>query len=93
MKEGDILFETGIGKLDNEWLWRARGHELERFCRAHEPDWLPLDENGWLSVGSYKTRRAAERDLKDFEDDFTEFLQEEIPGLEIKKASDPRSLN
>jgi hypothetical protein len=84
MKEGDTLFEAGIGKL---------GHGLEEFCQRHEPDWLPLDADGWLNVGPYKTIRAAERGLKDFEEDFLEFLQEKFPGLEFKNAPDPRSLN
>jgi hypothetical protein len=38
-----------------------------------------------LFPGSLARASTAERDLRDFEDDFTEFLQEEIPGLEIKK--------
>jgi len=93
MKEGDILFEVGIGKLDDEWFWRTRGHGLEEFCESYEPDWLPLDADGSLSVGPYKTRLAAERGLNEFEEDFLEFLQEKFPGLEIKNAPDPRSLN
>jgi|APPan5920702856_1055754.scaffolds.fasta_scaffold106744_1 hypothetical protein len=85
MKEGDTLFECGIGRSEEGFLWHARGHGLEEFCRTREPDWPPLDAEGWLNVGPFKTKKAAEQNLKNFEDDFVEFLQEKFPELEIKK--------
>ena len=94
MKEDDRLFEADVVKSGNKWFWRARAHGLEEFCRAREPDWLPLDAAGWLNVGPYKTRWAAGRDLKDFEEEFRDFLQQEkLPGLKIKNAPDPSLLS
>jgi len=56
--------------------------------------------SGWQRIGVVisvfggdRTRLAAERGLNEFEEDFLEFLQEKFPGLEIKNAPDPRSLN
>lgn len=93
-----MLFECGIGvyELGNgrkEWFWRARSHHLERFCQTHRPDWLPLDADDSIGVGPFKTKRAAEHDLEEFEGEFKDFLQTEFPDLEIYDAPDPRSLS
>jgi hypothetical protein len=93
MKEGGTLFEIGLGTSDNKWIWRARGHWLEEFCETREPDWLPLDQDGWIYVGPYKTKQAAERGLQDFQENFEEFLRKKFPDLGIKNVPDPRSMS
>jgi hypothetical protein len=46
-----------------------------------------------IGVGPFKTKRAAEHDLEEFEGEFKDFLQTEFPDLEIYDAPDPRSLS
>ena len=92
------LFESAIGRIEQEngrkgWAWRAKGYGVEKFCQTHRPDWLPLDADGWLAVGPFKTERAALRDLEEFESEFQEFLQTEFRDLEIEDAPDPRTLS
>jgi hypothetical protein len=96
MEVGDRLFECHVGRGisglhgGRVWFWCARGHGLEKFCRAYGSR---LSDDGWLYVGSFKTERAAKRDLKKFEEAYNEFLQKEFPGLELKDAPDPRTLS
>src|SRR5262249_33377408 len=46
----------------------ARGYELEKFLATYEPGWLPLtNADKSLSVGPFKSARAAERDLDKFQ--------------------------
>ena len=100
MKEGDVLFEAGIGQIHGKagWFWRARGFYMAEFCRTYAPNWSHTESDiekngGWLAVGPYKTRRGAERDLQAFDEAFQEFLQSKFPGLDIEDAPDPRTLN
>jgi hypothetical protein len=69
--------------------WGRISHGLEEFCRAHHPNMLPLNTDGWLIIGTYKTERAAERDRQKFEGQFLRQYHE----LKIENAPDRRSMN
>ena len=94
MKEGDMLFESSVGKtLDGKWWWRARGLYVVEFCRTYTPEWQDVPDGHFPVVGPYKSERAATRDLDLFEKAYQEFLQTKFPDLEFEDAPDPRSLN
>jgi len=55
MKEGDMLFESGVGKtLDGKWWWRARGLYVVEFCRTYTPEWQDVPDGHFPVVGPYK---------------------------------------
>jgi hypothetical protein len=90
LKEGDMLLETGIGRLsDGSFAWRAKGERVVEFYQMKN-DLKPELQDGWLICGPFKTEKAAERNLRDFERDYMEWAH---PNVEVSDAPDPRSLN
>jgi len=63
MKEGDMLFESGVGKtLDGKWWWRARGLYVVEFCRTYTPEWQDVPdgpEQRTSARGSARSQSAA----------------------------------
>jgi hypothetical protein len=60
MKEGDVMFQSAIGRLsDGTWCWSATGFRIDVFCSNYEPEWLPLDDDGCINVGPFKTMSRA----------------------------------
>jgi hypothetical protein len=96
MKEGDMMLETYIGRKKRTWWWRARGILMQELCRLYRPERERFIEdwhNAWLDVGPFKSRHAAERNLRKFEQAYLDFAEEKFPGLTIKNAPDARTLN
>ena len=93
MKEGDVLFACGVGKVfDGTYVWRATGMLLKEFCLRYAPEWSPVEESN-ITVGPFKSEETAKRDLARFERAYLKFARERFPGLKFRNAPDPRTLN
>jgi len=90
-KEGDTIFETGIGRLSNgSFAWRAKGERVAEFYQKQQGGQKPELQGGWLFCGPFKTEKVAERTLRRFERGYMAWAH---PAMEVSEAPDPRSLN
>jgi len=66
---------------------------MQELCRLYRPEREPSIEdwdNAWLDVGPFKSRHAAQRNLREFEQAYLEFAEEKFPGLTVAMAAEKR---